>query len=136
MPPNLLQSGFVPSLKDLLRRNSERNLFRYTLNSSDDVDFSHETAYQILQILGELISNSTKHGKSDLIDIQFKKNHTSNEIIYRDNGTMYDFYTSAAESLGLGLRNILFRVQTLNGTFRQENSQTGNSFVIVLPHEN
>lgn len=135
MPPALITSGFIPSLEDLLRRNSMRNHFKYYLHSESEVFFAQKTAYQLLQIFQELITNSSQHGFSKNIRVTITSGKNGNYIEYHDDGKNYDFYKELKQTSGNGLKNILSRIESINSTLEQKTSSDGNILTIQIYHE-
>lgn len=132
MPPILVTSGFVPSLEDYLRKRSTRNEFVYEFHNMGFRELSQQSSYDVLLILREFITNSCTHGGSENIKITLSSTKSYNIITYIDDGREYDFYNEIHHSPGYGLKNILARVENLNGHLRQLDSVTGNHFVIFV----
>lgn len=132
MPPILITSGFVPSLEDYLRKRSTRNEFVYELHNMGFLELSQQSSYEVLLVLREFITNSCTHGESKNIKITLSSTKSYNIITYLDDGRKYDFYNEIQQSSGYGLKNILARVENLNGHLRQPDSVTGNHFVIFV----
>lgn len=135
MPPDLLHSGFLSSLSDYLRRHAERSGFRYTLRHSENFLLKPEAAQQFLQIVRELVSNSVQHGSCTVLEIALHQNGTETEMQYSDDGKTFDFHQCASESSGSGLRNILFRLESLKGSLVQNRAARGNSFTLKIHHD-
>ena len=135
MPPILTIFGFIPSVEDYLRKSSVRNGFTYELETEGFLELSHQSSYQILQILLEFITNSCRHGEAKHIKITLSSADCINEIVYMDDGRKYDFRNELQQSFGYGLKNILSRVEYLGGHLQQWDSAEGNHFVISLKNE-
>ena len=135
MPPILVTSGFIPSLEEYLNKSSIRNGFHYELRDDGFKEMSQESSYQLLQILQEFVTNSSRHGKSRNVKVTVgTKEHT--EIYYSDDGEIYDFYNEINNPRGYGLKNILSRIETINGRLQQLPSEVGNHFKITVKYEN
>lgn len=132
MPPILVTSGFVPSLEDYLRKRSARNEFAYELHNLGFLELSQQSSYDVLLVLREFITNSCRHGQSKSIKITLSSTKTYNIITYIDDGHMYNFFNEIHQSSGYGLKNILTRIENLNGHLRQLDSLIGNHFVIFV----
>lgn len=132
MPPILVTSGLVPSLEDYLRKRSARNGFAYEVHNVGFLELSQQSSYDVLLILREFVTNSCRHGESKNIKITLSSTKSYNIITYIDDGLKYDFFNEIQQSSGYGLKNILARVENLNGHLRQLDSVTGNHFVIFV----
>src|SRR5690606_17897487 len=132
MPPLLYNSGFIASVEDFLRKSSTRYGFVYELHHFGFIEFSKQSSYDVLLILREFITNSCVHGGSKNIKITLSTTKNHNIITYADNGKKYDFYTKIQSSTGYGLKNILSRVENLNGNLHQRDSATQNEFVMFI----
>jgi signal transduction histidine kinase len=70
----------------------------------------------------ELLNNIVKHAKANniVVSMNFKNDQLS--IRLTDNGKGFDVSAQIAESKGLGLRNIYYRLKLIKGTidFRSE----------------
>ena len=67
-------------------------------------------------IAKELINNTLKHAHANIIDIELFQKNNYIELRISDNGKGYDL-KNALKKEGLGLRNILSRVELISGTF-------------------
>lgn len=132
MPPLLNNSGFIASVEDFLRKSSVRYGFTYELNHIGFIEFSKQSSYDVLLILREFVTNSCVHGGSTDIKITLSTSRDHNIITYTDNGEKYDFIAEMQRSTGYGLKNILSRVENLNGNLHQRDSATHNEFVIFV----
>ena len=132
MPPLLSNSGFIASAEDYLRKSSARYGFTYELHHLGFIEFSKQSSYDLLLILREFITNSCVHGGSTDIRITLSTAKNHNIITYTDNGTKYDFFAEMNRSTGYGLKNIVSRVENLNGNLHQRESDTHNEFVIFV----
>lgn len=135
MPQILTTDGFIPSVEDYLRKSGVRNGFTYEVKNEGFPELSQQSSYQILQILLEFITNSCRHGEAKHIKITFSSVTGINEVIFKDDGKKYDFFNELEQSFGYGLKNILSRVEYLDGHLRQCDSVMGNHFVISIKDE-
>ncbi len=79
----------------------------------------------------ELINNTIKHAQADEIIIDLRS--TQNKIIlyYRDNGKGFSPNEAIKNGNGLGLRNLIHKVNTIKGTC-DFFSQPGKGFIAVI----
>ncbi len=72
----------------------------------------------LYRIISELINNSIKHSGANKLEIVFKSETEKLKIHFADNGHGFNFQqTIQSKSQGLGLQNIINRVNSMNGSF-------------------
>ena len=75
-------------------------------------------------MIQELINNVIKHAKANELKIVLQKNKQFIEVKIADNGIGFD-YENAISKGGLGLKNILVRIEYLKGSVQ---------FLTLNPH--
>ncbi len=75
----------------------------------------------VYRIVGELISNTLKHGKAGQIDIQLFGRADELVLSYEDNGKGFDA-NDATWKYGIGYTNIKARLKKYNGTYLVESA--------------
>jgi two-component system NarL family sensor kinase len=124
MPNALLRSGLVSAVRDFVHKISATDSMKVDLQViglNERLPSTTETTlYRILQ---ECVSNIIKHADATKISIQLIKHDVHLNMLIEDNGNGFD--TSKINSYeGIGLKNIISRVQYLNGEV-QFDSMTG-----------
>lgn len=97
----------------------------YTNIGSRRFNPAHELA--IYRVATELISNSFKHSKATLITIDLVWTGVKIEFVYSDNGVGFN---PEIESIGMGLRNIRSRIESIKGKI--EITSSPNNGIKVL----
>ncbi|MDQ2180141.1 sensor histidine kinase [Marinifilum sp. D714] len=120
----------------LNRYNLQESLQRLVdkINNLDNVDVTlqmdefkgkplQSTQVVIYRICSELINNTLKHAKAT--DIQIKLSGEGILVLrYSDNGVGFDFdRMKAKDGKGMGLQNIIERVESINGSYNVQTSQ-------------
>lgn len=94
------------------------------LNCNIDIDiktnirdqrFSYNIEIILYRIFSELINNTIKHSKANIVKIVILKNNDNLEMSYKDDGIGFDVENQNIEISGMGLSNIKSRIKTLNG---------------------
>lgn len=96
-------------------------------------DMEYTTAVIVYRVLQELLTNTIKHAKADVVNISFECFGETEELIinYRDNGIGL---SSKKMLKGMGFKNIESRLQIANGRFEfVNNEQQGFHVAIYLP---
>ena len=88
----------------------------------------------IFRIVKELVNNAIKHAKPTKIVVQMLYFEAFLYISVEDDGIgMTNF--NAEFSSGIGIKNIILRVNYLNGKMNQESSENGTLISIEIPYE-
>lgn len=133
MPPSLENSGLVATLNDYFDRlekfNSVSIISHY---DQKDLPINSSDAYEIFRITQEILSNMIKHGKAKHLEFKIlnKSNHI--EIHISDDGHVFDFYENLKSSTGMGLKNIVSRVNHIEANLEQIPVNMGNKIIIQL----
>jgi signal transduction histidine kinase len=114
MPNFLLKSGIASDIKSFIEKIDE-NTLKISFESSgfkEQLEFNEEIIlYRVIQ---ELINNVIKHAKANELHIVLNKTKQNIQVKIIDNGVGFD-YEKALEKGGLGLKNILVRIEYLKG---------------------
>jgi len=115
MPNVLLKTGLATAIRDFLNKIDAHqlkvNLEAYGLN--DRLDSNVETVlYRVVQ---ECVNNVIKHSGATRLDINLARETSDVSVTIEDNGKGFDAGERNAFE-GIGLKNIITRVQYLKGT--------------------
>jgi two-component system NarL family sensor kinase len=131
MPNALIRSGLSTALREFINKISSTGALKIDLEIiglNERMESTTETVlYRVLQ---ECISNIVKHAKASKIGIQLVKHTTSLNLIIEDNGVGFDS-SKINDFTGIGLKNIISRVQFLNGNVEFD-SFPGNGTTVVI----
>ena len=108
MPDSLGRYGLKVALSDFC--NSFPSIQFDYFGSEDRLDSEMEV--MIYRIIHELVNNALKHSGASQIMVQVMRDTEYIGVIVRDNGKGFDI---AAQTKGMGLRNISDRVASYNG---------------------
>jgi len=100
-----------------------------------DIQFgSKDHEIIVIRILQELINNSIKHSRANLIDLLMTTGNDGVNITYYDNGIGID---ENKVSDGMGMLSIKQRLSILNASYKIESeNQKGFSFQSLIPKNN
>ena len=133
MPDKQLKSGLVADVQSFIEKldserlkvNFEANGFKNRLESNVEI-----ILYRAIQ---ETINNVLKHAKDNYLNIKLER--TSDAIVAQieDNGVGFDIQ-KISEFDGIGLKNILARIEYLRGTVNYMSSpEKGTTVLINVP---
>jgi PAS domain S-box-containing protein len=133
---HLLQNtGLINALKTHVDRINLSNTLTITFNHNFDAGFRLPSNIEIVvyRVLLELINNSITHSQGNQINFELlvKENHFF--ILYSDNGIGFDMDRILRDnSQGIGLKNILSRLDSINGLLHFHTPKNGFSLNIDI----
>jgi len=127
----LVQYGLAEAIKNTVEK------FRAFVSVSLDTNLRGErflpnTEAIVYRILNELLNNTIKHADATRIDIGIYIKKQNLKLSYVDNGKGFDLQQKLADAKGgIGIFNILNRIQTIGGKYTFDTSP-GNGVVFAL----
>lgn len=136
MPNALRRKGVIIALKQFADDINNTGKIKIIVSSDEnELNVVKENEIHIYRIVQEAIHNTLKHSKAERMVIDFKS--TADEIHFTidDNGVGYNYDSHRKNSLGLGLKNIISRVEVLNGEIFIETAVgKGTHYSIIIPN--
>ena len=130
MPNALLKSGLANAVREFVDKIDARVLKvdLYSEGLNERIDSNVETVlYRIIQ---ECVNNVIKHSGANHLDISLIKDTAEISVTIEDNGRGFD--TSQREKFeGIGLKNIITRVQYLKGNVEWDSTPGRGTLVAV-----
>jgi len=116
--PHLIDSlGLESAVRDLCKRITNLNKISVEFESGlGNQRFPQAVELHYYRIISELINNSLKHSDGHKISINIGCKSETLELVYFDNGKSYNKEERIQKTGGMGLRNIMNRVNLINGT--------------------
>ncbi|WP_276501481.1 sensor histidine kinase [Terrimonas pollutisoli] len=115
MPNALLKKNLSSAIRDFVDKMDKKSLevHLYTEGLDEKLDSNVETVlYRVIQ---ECVNNVIKHAEATTLDISVIKESNSISATIEDNGKGFDI-NDRQKIEGIGLKNILTRVNYLKGT--------------------
>jgi len=133
MPNFLLKSGIAADIRSFIEKIDEHTLkinFE-TKGFKEQLEFNEEVIlYRVIQ---ELINNVIKHAEANELFLQLERTDKNIKVMVADNGKGFNYEAAKAKG-GLGLKNILVRIEYLKGSINFiPNTPTGTSVNIFIP---
>ena len=137
MPATLSKLGLVAALQNLIGKISGRSGLQISFTAHELEERIEETTeISIYRIILELINNIVKHAQADKVSIQLVKYPEYINVIVEDNGRGFDQQKAMEEKKGIGLGNVLSRVEFLKGTIDIDSAVgKGTTVVIEIPYK-
>lgn len=124
--------GFKNAVQDLIDAVNETGGLTVTAQIELTVNLPADVSTNLYRILQELLNNTLKHAHATAVSLDIATVDKSLSFIYEDNGT--GFIPVHTTQKGMGLRNIIARVEKLNGLISFEKTPAnGFSTVIEIP---
>ena len=131
MPNALLKKGLINAIKEFIQQldaavisiNLQADGLQYPLPSHTET-----ILYRVIQ---ESVNNVIKHAGASRLDITLLNDATGIDVMIEDNGRGFDVPAALQKDNGLGLQNIVSRIQYLHGTVDWDSSP-GNGTVIAI----
>ena len=131
MPNALLMQGLVSAIRDFVNRLSLSGKVKVSLDVANlDERLPQLTETVLYRVLQELVGNVIKHSDASSVQIQLVRHENELTMMVEDNGK--GFETSQMPIFkGIGLKNIISRIDFLNGKVSFDSSPNRGTTVIV-----
>lgn len=134
LPPILDKFGLVEALKELLAEFGATKKVATTHKLDYLATLTKNEELHVFRIVQELLNNSIRHGKANLMHLELHDADKIMQLRYKDNGNGFIVRQALKES-GLGLKNIKSRVAILNGKLHIKSElNQGATFTININH--
>jgi len=135
-PPGLAMFGLYTSIEgfvSLINKTGEIEVILANELNTEEKLLSEKEELALFRVITQLIANTLKHANATKIEIYFKQQENSFEISYQDNGKGFDV-AILNEKKGIGMQNIISRIQMINATYILETSlDKGFKMIINCP---
>ncbi|SDG04356.1 Signal transduction histidine kinase [Pedobacter terrae] len=130
MPKNFEQHGLIETLNEHFKilNHSGKIAFEFVFQVEQPIDSGMEIT--IYRIVNELVNNIIRHSFASKATIQILSFTERISIMAEDNGIGFNPDT---DKKGLGIQNILSRVNYLNGNIQVDSNQNGTTTTIDIP---
>ncbi|WP_169741982.1 tetratricopeptide repeat-containing sensor histidine kinase [Sphingobacterium deserti] len=115
MPESLLYMGLEAALGDLCNAMRHKGLDIEFEARDLRNDYDQSFLISVYRIVQELLTNAVKHSDASKVWVQCNENDGHFYLSVEDNGKGFTFNKNPERASGIGLSNILNRVELLNG---------------------
>ncbi len=135
MPQALIRKGLIMAINefisDLENKTPITISFRY-----EDLNIPETSEIHLYRMIQEIINNAIKHSEASKLNIHLFKKNNKLVVSVKDDGKGFSTAEVAETSRGLGLKNILSRVDVLQGDiYLTSDSTNGTSYTIEIPND-
>jgi PAS domain S-box-containing protein len=136
VPRVIHQYGLVKAVESFCEKVNNANSVDISFKTEKcEQRLDHNTELIFFRIISELINNTLKHANAKNVDITLKKESGKLQLIFKDNGIGFDAKAIMnSEQKGMGLKNIVSRIRSINGVYKIESSP-GKGFEIQIEIE-
>ncbi|MEO6868116.1 MAG: ATP-binding protein [Ginsengibacter sp.] len=113
MPEKLKRKGLKMALIELVDYMLEGSKIRAHF-SATEINIENDAAIQLYRIVQEILNNLLKHSQASNVDISIEQDYQMFTLKITDNGKGFSKHDVIKNSEGIGLRNIMARIDILN----------------------
>lgn len=134
MPNTLIKMGLASAIREFITKIGSVPNLKIDLEIVGlDARLNENTETVLYRVIQEVVNNIIKHAKANTISLQLVKHDKELTIMIEDNGIGFDAENINAFD-GIGLKNIISRIEFLNGTVHfDSNPGRGTNVVIEVP---
>lgn len=134
MPQALIRKGLLTALEEFIGELNAGTGPVLTLEAPIQLDLPKDFEINIYRILQEIINNALKHAQATTIQVSIEQSPEQVRLSVSDNGRGFVPETINADSAGLGLKNIMSRVDIMKGDLYLDSSPgKGTRYTIEIP---
>lgn len=126
--------NFILSVETLLSETEDSSMAKCSLTYSNEVNWDRlwmEIKINVIRIIQESLKNSTTHGHSENIKVNFDVQGEKLKVTIADDGIGFDVDKGKK---GIGLKNIASRVEKIKGTLTVDSTKNvGTTIVVTIP---
>lgn len=115
MPQVLSRKGLIPALKEFTNLLNSTQPIQFTLEAPTEMAMGKEKEIHIYRVIQEIAHNALKHSHASTVQIQIREIPGKIIIEMADDGVGFDYTHMVHEGAGLGLKNLLSRIELLQG---------------------
>ncbi len=136
MPATLSKLGLVAALRNLINNISSHSGMQISFSTHDFTErIDEKTEMSIYRIVLELINNIVKHARALKVTVQLIRYPDYINLSVEDNGRGFDYANELNAKKGIGLGNILSRVDYLKGKINVDAAPgRGTTVIIDIPY--
>lgn len=134
MPNTLLKLGLASAVKEFVTKMGNLPNLKIDLEIVGmDKRLDDQTETVLYRVIQEVVNNIIKHARANTINLQLIRHDDEITVMIEDNGIGFDT-AKINEFGGIGLKNIISRIEFLNGTVHFDSTPgKGTNVIIEVP---
>jgi signal transduction histidine kinase len=134
VPQALVRKGLVVAVDEYISELNDKRPMQVVFKHGTDLNISASQGIHLYRIIHEVIHNADKHAKASDMQIRLEEKNEKIILSFQDNGCGFDSKDLNIVQKGLGLKNIISRVETLKGNiYIQSDIGKGTGYTIEIP---
>lgn len=135
LSPHILRNfGFEHALKSFIEKLSLYTEINISTNLNMSNRYNEIIEITLYRIVTELINNTIKHAKASRISVSLTEKKHKLLLVYIDDGKGFDYEKEIEENKGLGLFNMVSRINSVGGNIAfSKQAQSGIVVNIEIP---
>lgn len=134
MPSRLLHHGLISALKQYIFHLTTPGLLIDFQAEEENLSLTEQKSINLFRIFQEIIHNTVKHANASKLTISLKKEDNLLNFEAKDNGCGFNIAQQKDSSHGLGLKNLVRRVELLGGElYIDSKSGEGSHYSFQIP---
>lgn len=134
MPNTLTRKGLVQTVEEFIPRAEKLLPMKINFAYDSLPPLPAEQVIHLYRIIQEIIHNVIKHSRASMLTITLRVTGKDLRIFATDNGIGFNHDSIIETSNGLGLKNLVSRVEILHGEFRLSTAPgKGVIYDIIIP---
>jgi two-component system, NarL family, sensor kinase len=131
MPNTLLRKGLKTAIEELAETYKKASKLQIKFNCTEEIRLTQNKEINIYRIVQEVLHNTIKHSGAEVLIINLRQEENRLILATADNGKGFDYFSTAKELKGLGLRNLQSRTEVMGGDLVC-NSQPGKGVTYIF----
>jgi len=131
-PRVIIDFGLVRAVESFCKKINLSQKVSIVYEASVNERFDQTIELVLYRVVTELLNNSIKHASASKIEVYLEKYDNILQLTYMDDGVGFDLdKVLNDETSGMGLRNIISRLQSINGTYKIHSKKEAGTLVVV-----
>lgn len=134
MPQALIRKGLIMAINEFIGDLDKKTSMNIKFQYAEETEIPAKAEVHLYRMIQEIVHNAIKYSQASELDIKLYDKESKMYVTIEDNGKGFDVDKVKRESRGLGLKNIMSRVDILQGDMYLASSPDhGTSYTIEIP---
>lgn len=134
MPNTLVRKGLIKTVEEFIPKAQKIVSLSIGFHCDPLPQLPPDMEVNLYRIIQEVVHNVVKHAKATTLDLSITVKGNLLVLGARDNGCGFDFEKTLTNHPGLGLKNLISRVEVMQGDFRiQTAPDKGVQYLFTIP---
>lgn len=131
-PRVIIDFGLIKAVESFCKKINLSQKINIVYEASIQERFDQTVELVLYRVVTELLNNSIKHSRAGKIEIYLEKFDDILQLTYMDDGIGFDLdKVLNTENSGMGLKNIISRLESIHGTYKIHSMKEAGTLVVV-----